>query len=209
MITGLARLGGILLFALALVTANPNPAPAAGSDDQPLWTVDELPAELSLLISASVLTLRGETGPETIQFVDISPEAAAGLRDPNFAYQNFALVGTGLRDWGVSPDDPSLATVNALLVFADRLGRRATVLLVVDYRITGKGVEIKNAVTLTMAPPNPESRLYVVPAKNFPDRLLNQGVGQLELFRNVAERAIGGGGGKAPSTPEEDRKSVV
>ncbi len=197
------RQSGKLWRAIVLCLVLSPPAYAAEDDDRPLLSVDELPAELSLVISASVLSMRGEDDPEAIWPVDISSEAAAGLKDPGFAYEDFRLVGAGLRDWGVASQDPLLYNMSVLLVFADQIGRRATVMLVADYGFSEKNLEIKNAAALTMAPPNPESRIFVVPAKDFPASLLDAGSGAVALFRNVAERAIGVGGGSAPSTPED------
>lgn len=185
----------IVVLMLALSSQAPSPAQAAGDEEHPLLSGDEVPTELSLVISASVLSMRGEDDPETIWPVSISPEAAAGLKDPNFAFDGFTLLGTGLRSWDMVSDDPPLYTLSAVLVFADEVGRRATMSLVADYSISDQNLKIERAVALTMAPPSPETRIYVVAAKDIPGSLLERSADQLELFRTVADRAVHSAGG--------------
>lgn len=193
----------IVVLMLALSSQAPSPTQAAGDEEHPLLSGDEVPTELSLVISASVLSMRGEDDPEAIWPVSISPEAAAGLKDPNFAFDGFTLLGTGLRSWDMVSDDPPLYTLSAVLVFADKVGRRATMSLVADYSISDQNLEIERAAALTMAPPSPETRIYVVMAKDIPDSLLEGSTDQLELFRTVADRAVHGAGGAIASSPQD------
>ena len=192
-----------IVFIVMAIMITVLPVSVAADDENPLLTIDQLPAEVSLVISASVLNMRGEDDPETIWPVSFSSEADAGLKEPGFNYDNFLLIGAGLRDWGVSTDDPSLYSLSAMLVFADPIGRRTTVMLVADYKITDKNLDVTNAAALTMTPPAPEARIYVVPVNNFPATLLEVKTDEAEFFNTVVDRAVGAGEKAVASTPED------
>lgn len=179
-------------------------AQSAGDEDRPVVSLDELPLDLSLVIGASVLRMRGVDDPETTWPIIFSSPAGAGLQEPDFDYDGFTLVGVALTDWDLLAAAPPTLTLNALLIFGDPAGRRATMSLIADYGFTEENMVIGSASALTLAPPDPEVRLFIVPAEDVPDDVLDVEAGELELLHHVAAHAVGVSGSAQPPTTARD-----
>ncbi len=193
----LGMVAGMLAFALAVPEAR-----AQATVDPQILTVEDMPIDLTLVVSAAVLRMRGLDDPETIWPVVFSPEAAAELGQSAAAFGRFTLVGSMLQDWSLLSAEPFNLTLDSLLYFADPTGRRAIVSLLVVYGFTELNVEIRRARIETVAPDVPEARLFVVPAADVPDSVLDAGADQLALLEHVVANAVGGER-PVPTTPED------
>lgn len=180
--------------ALLILLASPGPHASHGQESDGgarLRTagVDDIPYHVSMIVGASVLTMRGRDTPEAIWPVRIAAEARAALREPEFRYEGFTLVATGLASFDEPTTDPETASLSAVLDFVDDAGRRASVALLVGYGFTGEWLEIRGAEVVTLAPTRPEVRVFIVPADEFPAGALQSEGDGLELLRAAVENA--------------------
>ena len=166
-------------------------------------TSDELPWDATMVVAASVLTMRGRDRSENLKRVVLAPAAKVALSDPAFRYQDFSLTGFALTEYRVSTVFADAVAMSAILTFVDTGGRRAATSLVTDYVAATPGLEIKAAKVAILPPPNPEVRLFIVPARDVPDSLFAANVGQLDLLRHVAAKALTHEAAKRlPKSPE-------
>ena len=180
--------------ALLVLLASPGPHASRGqeADGGPRLrtaAVNDLPYHVSMIVGASVLAMRGRDTPEAMWPVRIATEARAALQEPEFGYEGFALVATGLASFDEPSTDPETASLSAVLDFIDDAGRRASAALLVEYGFASEWLEIREAEVVALAPTRPEVRVFIVPVDEFPGGALQSEGDGLELLRAVVENA--------------------
>jgi len=195
-------LGFFVMLLFALIGNHPVLSQSASSDERPVTGIDGMPLELSLVFGAAVMRMRGLDDPEAASAIILSPSATNALKSPGFNLETFTLIGTALTDWSKLSDKPLAYSINAMLIFADPVGRRATLSLVADYHIQPDHIEISNASLLPMTPPDPDIVLFVVPAKDVTDDILTGRVSDAAFLEFMSEKAVTKQG-DAPSTEQD------
>lgn len=152
--------------------------------------VADIPFDATMVIAASVLAMRGRDDSKTLAPVVVAPAAKAALSEPAFRYDGFTLTGIWLTNYAVTSPSADAVSVDALLGFADAVGRHATISLAADYGVAPRKIEVKSASAVTVAAESPLVRLSVVPATAFPDGVLSPELDWPQLARVVADKAL-------------------
>ena len=204
-LSALVRRGAVILGVGLLATVYSVDAPRAQTEGT-VTPVDlsALPWDATLVVAASVLTMRHVEGPAAVFPVQFSDAVAAALREPAFDYRDFRLTSFALADYvqSRSPAGSVAVKLAAVLVFNDESGRRSSSSLTLRYTPGDEGITVQSAELYGLVPPTPAVRFAIVPVRALPalpDDLAFDAGALLRLISPLAEQPT-----EARSPPAEE-----
>jgi hypothetical protein len=174
----------IMLICVGIVPAN-------AAEDRPVISPEDLPDEINIVLASVVLKMRGLSETRNKAPVHFSDQSLRALNPPPFILEPFSMIGSIITNWGIRQSEPPSIALDALLSFADPLGRRATMSLGVDYTITSSAIEILDVTLLTVPPPDPEVRFFVIPTAQLPADFFSMEPRPEALHKLINENAFG------------------
>lgn len=130
--------------------------------DQPvITTLEDAPADISLVATAIIAQMRsGEP-------VDTSPVKFATSLMPRLRERSFRYAGFYVDAISVSHILPARSweagrRIYGVIQFTDQVGRRAASRFGVEYLLDGEEIYVSDVSLRTVAPPEPDVRLYVL-----------------------------------------------